>query len=418
MTRPRLLFLAPTSPSPDGNGLAMRIFLFLSAYAGAFDVDLAVVPVGGAPRVDPRAAGLCRRSTLVELSSVDSHFSLIASLRQPADRLAAFAGYANPSMIAPLTVAVRDAVKAFAGSERYDLIHVSRTYLAGLADLPLAGGPVPIVVDCDEAESAVHRALARLQRRSGKHHAAQWSMAEAVQFDKQARRDLPSASLCFAASAREATRLGAFLPGVPVETVGNPAPAPAAMTGRPHARHRGRERVIVAVGTMSYLPNSEGIIWFARQILPRIQARSRQPVRLVIVGMSPPDAVRRLAALSGVTVTGTVPDVAPYYRDADLVVAPLRAGGGTRIKLLEAAGHGRPAVSTRIGAEGLGLRHGRDLLIADTPQDFASACLAVLDRPDLARRLVVNARQAVRRDHDARLLRTRILSLVQPLVSA
>jgi glycosyltransferase involved in cell wall biosynthesis len=415
VTRPRLLFLAPTSPSPDGNGLAMRIFLFLTAYASRFDVDLAVVPVGGAPRIDGRATALCRRSALIPLGGVDSHFALICALGDPQARLAAFAGYPNPSMIATLTVAVRDEVKAFAGEERYELVHVARTYLAGLAHVPLAGGPVPLVVDCDEAEGAVHRAMAGLQRRSGKHHAARWSMAEALQFDKQARRELPAARLCFASSPRESARLNAFVPGVKAETVVNPAPNGGNIS--PSRTRTGlKECVIVAVGTMSYLPNSDGITWFARQILPRIQAGSRRPVRLVIVGMAPPASVLRLAVLKGVTVTGTVPDIGPYYRDADLVVAPLRAGGGTRIKLLEAACHGRPVVSTRIGAEGLGLRHGRDILLADRPTDFAKACLRLLDNPRLAGRLVANARQAVGRDHDPTRLRARILSLVAPLV--
>ena len=111
------------------------------------------------------------------------------------------------------------------------------------------------------------------------------------------------------------------------------------------------------------------------------------PVRFVIAGSGAPREVMNLARQPGIVVAGGFDDVAPLYRRAALAVVPIRAGGGTRIKLLESAKHGVPVVATRFGAAGTGLRSGQELLLADTERDFAAACARLLTDGRLASRL-------------------------------
>lgn len=146
-----------------------------------------------------------------------------------------------------------------------------------------------------------------------------------------------------------------------------------------------REPELVFVGSMDWLPNQDAVVHFVRTILPRI--RQDIPARLVIAGRNPPDSIRRLADGDTVRVTGTVADVRPLIGAAQVVVVPLRIGGGTRIKIFEALAMAKPVVSTTIGAEGLPVTHGSDILLADDPADFAAAVVDLLRSRDARTRL-------------------------------
>jgi glycosyltransferase involved in cell wall biosynthesis len=139
-------------------------------------------------------------------------------------------------------------------------------------------------------------------------------------------------------------------------------------------------RRIVFTGSMDWLPNSDGVVYFCHEILPLIR-RAEPDTTFTIVGRSPTPAVRRLVENEGIEVTGRVEDVRPYLQNAAVYVVPLRIGGGTRLKIFEAMAAGRAVVSTTIGAEGLPTEHGRHLLLADTPRDFADAVITLLRDP-------------------------------------
>ena len=127
--------------------------------------------------------------------------------------------------------------------------------------------------------------------------------------------------------------------------------------------------------------------------MPRIR-QVHPKTRLLLVGGHPSPDLASLAG-PGVTITGVVADVAPYYQQADIALAPLRAGGGTRLKILEAMARGRPVVSTSLGAEGLDVTHGRDLLLADTPKELAAAVLTLFGKPTLRAEIRAHARALV-----------------------
>jgi glycosyltransferase involved in cell wall biosynthesis len=135
---------------------------------------------------------------------------------------------------------------------------------------------------------------------------------------------------------------------------------------------------LVFVGSMDWLPNVEGILYFSREILPLI--RQRKPdCTLAVVGRNPAREIVEMAnGDSGVRVSGTVADIRPYFWNSSVSIVPLRVGGGTRLKILEAMAAGIPVVSTSIGAEGLPVSSGEDCYIADSPRDFADRCLELL----------------------------------------
>jgi glycosyltransferase involved in cell wall biosynthesis len=155
---------------------------------------------------------------------------------------------------------------------------------------------------------------------------------------------------------------------------------------------------VLFFGTLSYYPNTDGLLSFVRTVMP-ILRRSHPAIRLLVVGREPPPALVRYAS-PDITVTGEVDDVRPYLERARVVIAPLRIGGGTRLKILEAMAVGKPVVSTRIGAEGIAVTDQRDILLADEPDAFAAQVGRVLDDDDLARRLGDAARRLVETEYE------------------
>ena len=153
---------------------------------------------------------------------------------------------------------------------------------------------------------------------------------------------------------------------------------------------------VVFTGSMDWMPNEDAMCFFTSDVLPALAAEVPE-VSLDIVGRNPSSAVRALATRSArVRVTGTVPDVRPYLERAGVFVVPLRVGGGTRLKIFEAMAMGKAIVTTSIGVEGLPVRHGEHLLIADTAPAFAAAVARFLREPEEAARFGARAAELVR----------------------
>jgi len=156
---------------------------------------------------------------------------------------------------------------------------------------------------------------------------------------------------------------------------------------------------IVFTGSMDWLPNEDGMVYFCREILPRI--REAEPdAALSIIGRSPTPAVRRLADIQNVEVTGRVDDVRPHVARGAVYVVPLRIGGGTRLKIFEAMAMGKAVVSTTIGAEGLPVTSGHDVMIADDPERFAQAVVHLMRDVQARQSLESAARRLVVERHD------------------
>lgn len=153
---------------------------------------------------------------------------------------------------------------------------------------------------------------------------------------------------------------------------------------------------LVFTGSMDWIPNEDAVRFFVTQILPRIR-EAVPDATLTVVGRNPSPALVALRARhAGLIVTGRVDDVRPYMERAALYVVPLRIGGGTRLKIYEAMAMGLPIVSTRVGAEGLPVTDGRDIALADSPHDFATAAIRFLTSPNSARAMGDEAFRLVR----------------------
>jgi sugar transferase (PEP-CTERM/EpsH1 system associated) len=154
-------------------------------------------------------------------------------------------------------------------------------------------------------------------------------------------------------------------------------------------------KTLVFTGSMDWKPNQDGILWFLREVYPAIQAKV-PAVKLVVVGRRPsPEIVQACAQHNSVTLTGWVDDIRDYLAAADVCVVPLRVGSGTRLKIFEAMAMGKATVSTTIGAEGLPVTDGVDILIGDTPSAFAAQTVALLQDAAKGERLGRAARTLV-----------------------
>jgi glycosyltransferase involved in cell wall biosynthesis len=153
---------------------------------------------------------------------------------------------------------------------------------------------------------------------------------------------------------------------------------------------------LIFVGSMDWLPNTDGIRYFTASILPLIR-RVLPECKVAIVGRTPNAEIQALAAADPrITVTGTVPDVRPYVWKSKLSIVPLRIGGGTRLKIYESMAAACPVVSTSIGAEGLSVSHPLNIRIADTPEAFAAECVRLLEGEEERRQLAEAAYCLVR----------------------
>jgi glycosyltransferase involved in cell wall biosynthesis len=162
-----------------------------------------------------------------------------------------------------------------------------------------------------------------------------------------------------------------------------------------------RPHRITALGVMFWPPNAEGVLWFARHIWPKVQSLVPEAC-LTVVGKNPPPALTELNGHDQIEVVGFVPDLAHVLAETAVFIVPLRAGGGMRVKILDTWCWGLPIVSTSIGAEGIAIRNGENIMIADTADDFAQAVMRVLGDPQLASDLRRNGRQWIEEHYDWR----------------
>jgi glycosyltransferase involved in cell wall biosynthesis len=136
---------------------------------------------------------------------------------------------------------------------------------------------------------------------------------------------------------------------------------------------------LVFVGSMDWMPNIDGVRWFVSKVLPLIHTR-RPQTTVAIVGRQPSPDITALGQRDArILITGTVPDVRPWLHGAKASIVPLRIGGGTRLKIYEAMAARVPVVSTTIGAEGLDVTHGQNIVLADTPEALAASCHELLE---------------------------------------
>jgi len=177
-------------------------------------------------------------------------------------------------------------------------------------------------------------------------------------------------------------------------------------------RRKAGSKNIVTLGTLHYPPNADGIRWFFNEVFPLV--RERMPdATLTIIGKNPPQDFLELAERNAgvIQVTGYVDDLRPYLEESALMVVPVRAGGGMRVRILEAFAYAMPVVTTTVGLEGIHAAPGQDVLVADTPADFASRTVELLQDVSLQDKLAANGRTLATTKYDWQA----VLSAMRPI---
>jgi glycosyltransferase involved in cell wall biosynthesis len=271
---------------------------------------------------------------------------------------------------------------------RFDVVNLEFAFL-GDCDLRQAppGARLPtLVVDSHNIDYDLARQYARAGNSLTRRLYAEANWRKLRREELGTYRDADGVYLCSAADERH---LLDQLPGIRTAVIPNAADVeyyrPRPTDPPPDAR------TVVYFGLLSYVPNVDGVIHFVEDIWPRIAA-AHPEARCKIIGGRPPPS---LLALAGprVELTGFVSDLRPHLAAAAAVVVPLRVGGGTRLKIVEAMAMGKAIVSTTLGAEGIEAVPGRDLLVEDEPAAFADAVKRLLAEPGLAARIGQSARQ-------------------------
>jgi glycosyltransferase involved in cell wall biosynthesis len=390
-SRPRLLFLSPIYPSGGGTGNQLRTAAIVQLLAQSHDIDLVVITrhddVRG-PR-DPAVERACRAiyhlnmkrpEEIAEPGKIVPPMGFVPLPQLPVD----------PSSPTPLL--------DYFQAQGMDALFVFTLLTALVVKNYLDRFPIRDL-DLDEMPSAREDKICRLDLIAGNPRAQRERSLQARLMGRVEGGVIPIFNRVFVASEIERARVlrettqrhVAVLPNIlPVRPVSKaPAISPAPEDGDE----------ILFVGSLNYPPNEDAVLHFARDIFPRIRAGAPRPVSFRIVGTDCTPALRKLESEPGIMVTGYVDDLVPIYRRARLAVVPLRAGGGTRLKILEAFFHGCPVVSTTLGAEGLEIVADRDLLLADSAEAFAQACLDLLQNPEKAALLIENGAAYVREKH-------------------
>lgn len=354
----RILWIAPYFPWPLNFGGSIRVFHLLRAVAERAEVDLAYL--GEANEHPTPVSSLVKR---------EMAFSLDYS-RRKAQALALVSG----RCAFEFTYASAE-LQDYLNSEgpSYDLIIVESTQMA-FYELP--EGPTK-VLELHNIESELMRRSAEVD---GLRLRAAYRRFEASRLEAAEQELMKRFDLIACCSSRE-QRILEQIPGlkarvltvpngVDLESARRPVPAPEIPPE------------LLFVGTLNYAPNADAVTWFHDQVWPLITAK-RPETRVSIVGIAPPLHIQALSR-PGFEVFGFVEDVKPLFQHAAALIVPLRAGSGTRLKILEAAACKTPVVTTPIGAEGLDFNEAH-ALFAESPEDFAAACLEVLENPEAAR---------------------------------
>jgi polysaccharide biosynthesis protein PslH len=273
-------------------------------------------------------------------------------------------------------------------AKRFDIVNLEFPYL-GHYDLRQAppGQKLPaLVVDSHEIAYDLARQFARAGGSAGRRLYAGANWRKLRREELATYRDAEGVYLCSAADER---RLLNEAPGVRTAVIPNAADVeyyrPRPTDPPPDGR------TLVYFGLLSTIPNIDGVVHFVQDIWPRI-AEAVPEARCKIIGGRPPPSLQALAG-PRIELTGFVSDLRPHLAEAAAVVVPLRLGGGTRLKIVEAMAMGKAIVSTTLGAEGIEAVPGRDILLEDEPTAFAGAVNRLLAEPDLAARIGRSARQ-------------------------
>ncbi len=390
-----ILFLTPQLPCPPWQGTTLRNYHLIEGLAERHTISLLTFLEPQQP-VDAAGWGrlpqLCKKIVTVPMPT-----------RSTAHRLLDLVRTNQPDMALRLkSSAFAERLTDWLRTESFDIVHIEGIELAPYLPLLVDASDPPLsLFDDHNAEYILQkRAFETDLRLPLRWHAAAYSFLQWWRLRRFEAQVCQAADRVLAVSdtdrvALEALRLKKRVWVIPnCIDVASYAPSPDQPETVPAF-------TLLFTGKMDFRPNIDAALWFGNEIWPLIKAQE-PAATWGIVGKSPHPRLDSLRSDPSITIVGQVPEMPPYLRAAELYVIPLRIGGGTRFKLLEAMAAGTPVVSTTVGAEGVPVRTDRDLLLADRPAEFAAAVLRLLRDPELRDRFSASSLALVREHFDWR----------------
>jgi glycosyltransferase involved in cell wall biosynthesis len=373
----RILFLSPWYPFPPDNGAKQRVYHLATALARRHELDLVTLIDGGPPPdlahdthgINVRTLAPTHPKNPRRFGGLD--LGLVGS--QPRSVSAAY----HPELAWSIADQVRRG--------NYDIVIASgwqtALYWKCFSDTPSI---------YEELELGVH--FTKMARADSWLEKVRHRLS-LLKLRRYLRSVLPEFRRCTVVSNEERRLLASLIPEYrSVSVVPNGVDVPDDLDGREDVRHNS----MIYCGSLTYFANLDAVRWFLAEIYPIIKSEL-DGACFILTG---DHADFELPEAEGVEKTGMVDDVHRYVRQSMVSVAPIRVGGGTRIKILEAMANGTPVVSTTKGAEGLGARSGEHLMLADSAQEFAAGVVRLFQDGDLYRRIQVQAHDFVRTRYD------------------
>ena len=394
----KILFLSPTVPFPLTDGGRIRVFNLLKQIAAKSDVTLLVL------ETQPTDA-----DGVAELQQFGIQVHLIRNA--PTLPRVSFGTLANAVLKQqPITVAryalpaYRQKLRELVATEDFDLVHYEMFHTAQFR----METDLPSVLSQQNVDSAIWRRLCG-ETTHPFYKFAYWT--QQLAFQRYERVLSPKFDAVTCTSAIDAAVFQRHCQEGAIEVIPNGVDV---THYQPDFTSEAPAHLIY-IGSMDWYPNEDAVAFFADEVLPSIQDKVPD-VQFSIVGGNPSARVQKLGARAGVVVTGRVPEIKPYFAEATVFVVPLRIGSGTRLKILEALAMGKAIVSTTVGAEGLDLKDGEEIFIADEPAIFADAVTRLLTDASLRRRIGENGRARVEKDYDWRSIGAKLHTLYEFLI--
>jgi polysaccharide biosynthesis protein PslH len=388
----RILWLSPYLPAPTF-GAGTRVFNLLKVLSRTCEIDLIAGSVAGQPdqQMFAEARSLCHSVEVVPATITSQRHKRLLQLNSLLGR--------HPMHYRIFySKEMQEHIDRAARRNAYDLAVLESSFM-GYYSLP-AG--LPRVLDQHNVESEI---LLRSSQRERSMLRRTYNLLEYWKYRSDERRICRQMDLILATSKRDCETMLEWK-GMPACVV-IPNGVDTMYFGQCERHGTQQSGAVLFTGTMNYAPNAEAMLYFVSEIWPLIAERL-PTARLQIVGHSPPPEITKLGQLPNVTVLGSVPDVRPYFASAQVIVAPLRIGGGTRLKILEAMAMARAVVCTSLACEGLNVQHGRHLLVADNPPAFAGSVCDLLSNPLRRAEIGQEGQQLVLESYDWRALGLRM----------
>jgi len=400
----KLLFLTPQAPYPPHKGTTMRNYNLIAGLAERHTIDL--LTFGDATITAPPLSALCRRVR-----------TLPAPARSMARRALTTLASPWPDM------ALRLWSPAFAGSleewlrdDEYEVIQVEGIEMARYGLLARRPGlRARLVFDDHNAEWLLQKRTYDAERQlNGWNLGAVYSLIQTWKLRRFERAACRAADRVVAVSDADAAAIHQLDPALLLTVVTNGVDTAHYTPGAVEPLYFDFT-ALVFTGTMDFRPNVDAVLWFAERVLPRVRVAMPE-ARLVVVGQRPHARLDALRGRGDVLITGAVADVRPYIAGASVYVAPLRMGGGTRLKVLEAMAMGVPIVSTSMGVDGFEVQNGREVVIADEPDRFAAEVVKLAGDSRQRQALHDHGRRFVEASYDWRVIVPRLEQVYDALM--